>query len=443
MKLYDFLKLRMLNTPNKTISDEVNTITYQEILNYAESFSQYLTHNKYGILCKSELNTAKVLMACLNAGVTAVLLSDRYGEIHTQKIIEKINIQYIISDNFIEEVKAKNTESEDLSDVALIMCTSGTTGSPKGAMITDENIITNLSDIEDYFEINSSDKILIARPLYHCAVLTGEFFISLIKGLDIVFHNTEFNPVKIVQAIYKNNITVMCGTPTLFYHLCNIAKRQTETLPLKTIAISGECMTDSVAEIIKNTMPQIRAYNVYGLTEASPRVSYLAPDNFDKNPLSVGVPLKSLEVKIVDNELLVKGKSVMKGYYNDVQATRKVIIDGWLHTGDIAKIDGNGFINIKSRKDNMIIRAGMNIYPQEIENALKQDERIIDLLAYGVKDEKVGQKIYLKIVSDQLSKSEVFEICKMVLPPYQYPDSIEFVDEIPKNASGKVIRSYL
>lgn len=438
--LYDFLKQQMLKTPDKTINDEKQTITYSELLDFAESFGVSLIKQKYGICCKSELNTARMLFACLYAGKTAVLLSPRYGEKHSQKIIETINLSFIITDENITQIKSENEESEEIYDVPVIMCTSGTTGAPKGAMITDENLITNLIDIHYYFNINCNDRILITRPLYHCAVLTGEFFIALMKGLDITFYNGEFNPIRVIEQIRQQYITVMCGTPTLFYHLCYVSKRQSDELSLRTIAISGECMTSAVATIIRKTMPDVDVYNVYGLTEASPRVSYLPTNLFDKYPTSVGLPLNSLSVKIVDHELLIKGKSIMKGYYNDPSATRKCIDNEWLHTGDIAEIDKNGFIFIKSRKDNMIIRAGMNIYPQEIENALKKNDNIEEVLAFGVRDEKTGQKIHLKVVGSKLTKTQVFELCKKHLPSYQFPDFIEIVTEISKNSSGKVIR---
>ena len=130
----------------------------------------------------------------------------------------------------------------------------------------------------------------------------------------------------------------------------------------------------------------------------------------------------------------------MKGYYNDPDATAKAIRNGWLYTGDIAERDESGRVYIKCRRDNMIIRSGMNIYPQEIENALKQDERIRDVLAYGEKNETVSEKIHIKVVT-ALSKSEIFEVCRKHLSTYQLPDVINIVDEIPKNASGKVIRN--
>lgn len=439
--LYEFLKEAMLKNPSKTLRDEENVITFKELIEYAESFAKKLTYHKYGILCRSELDTAKALMSCLCAKKTAVILSHRYGDKHSKRIIDKINLSYIITENEVENVADEKYETEDLSDVALIMCTSGTTGTPKGAMITNENLVTNLGDIEKYFSINEADRILIARPLYHCAVLTGEFFISLIKGLDIVFIGGDFNPIKVVEKIRQEQISVMCGTPTLFYHICNIAKRQAERMSLRTIAVSGECMTQIVADKMQQSMLDVRIYNVYGLTEASPRVSFLSPDLFNKYPTSVGIPLSSITAKTVDDELVIKGKSIMKGYYNDSESTHRAIVDGWLYTGDVAQIDENGFIYIKSRKDNMIIRAGMNIYPQEIENAIKQDFRIKEALAMGVKSDKVSQKIHLTVSGEDLTKSYVLDVCKKYLSTYQFPDEIEIVSDIPKNASGKILRS--
>ena len=130
----------------------------------------------------------------------------------------------------------------------------------------------------------------------------------------------------------------------------------------------------------------------------------------------------------------------MKRYYNDPDATAKSIRNGWLYTGDIAEVDDHGRVHIKCRRDNMIIRSGMNIYPQEIENALKQDERIKDVLAFGVKKDTVSEEIHISVVTS-LSKSDVFEVCKNCLASYELPDVIEIVDEISKNASGKVIRN--
>lgn len=438
--LYEFLKDKMLQHPDQVISNDSESITYSELLEYAETFGRTLTEEKYGLLFDSDLDTAKALLACLYANKTAVLLSKRYGEAHIQRIIDTVKLSYLITEEGVNKISDEQDECEDLSGVALIMCTSGTTGKPKGAMITHSNLITNLTDISKYFGINDTDHILIARPLYHCAVLTGEFLISLIKGLRISFMTEGFLPTKILKKAKEAEVTVLCGTPTLLYHLSSINLKLKEPLVLKSIAVSGECMTEAVAKVMRNAFPKTDIYNVYGLTEASPRVSYLPPDEFDNKSTSVGIPLSSLKAKVIDNELLITGNSIMKGYYNNLEATARAKQDGWLHTGDVAELDEQGNIYIKCRKDNMIIRAGMNIYPQEIENALKENENISDVLAYGVKNDTVSEKIHIKVVSS-LSKAEIYNICKQKLFSYELPDVIEIVDEIPKNASGKVIRS--
>ena len=300
--LYSFLKAKMNMNPDKIIRDESEAISYKELLTYAETFGKMLSNYdtaKYGVLCQSNLNSAKALMACFYAKKTAVMLSYRYGEKHNKKIIENMGLTHLITDSNIEvsEEAEKFSEVEDLTDVALIMCTSGTTGNPKGAMITHENLITNINDIDAYFDINSRQKLLIARPLYHCAVLTGEFLLVLVKGLDIVFMDGDFDPTHIIRTIRQHKVSVLCGTPTMLYHIALAAKKALD-LPLETLAVSGECMTLKAAECIRAAFPDVSIYNVYGLTEASPRVSYLPPELFDKYPLSVGYPLRSLMVKL-------------------------------------------------------------------------------------------------------------------------------------------------
>ena len=441
--LYDFIRGKMEKFKDQTLSDESRTISYLQALDLAEIFAQKLIQPKYGILCESELNTGLGLLACLKANITAVPLSARYGKAHTTRIIKHTGISHIITDEggqlAIKQITESSPEHEDLSDTALIMCTSGTTGMPKGAMITHENLITNLLDIERYFAIGTSDTILIARPLYHCAVLTGEFLISLCRGLNVRFYNGDFNPVRLLREIEAYGTTVLGGTPTLFYHLCQTAGRSKQPLSLKTVAVSGECMTESVAKTMRTTLPKTKIYNVYGLTEASPRVSALPPGQFDEYPPSVGFPLKSVETRTENGELLIRGKTIMKGYYNDPVQTAKVLSNGWLHTGDGAAIDSDGKITIKGRLDNMIIRAGMNIFPQEIESTLKADPRVIDAMVYGEQN-GVTQRLCVKIAANGLAKHDVMAICLELLPAYEIPDVVEFVEFLPRNASGKLLR---
>lgn len=426
--LYEFIKSRALAYKSLTVNGTEISAFFREV----EILGKKLTKHKYGILCDDEFNSAKSFLACLYAKKTAVMLSKRYGAEHTKKIIETIEVSHLITDGDIIGITEEKQEKEELSDVALIMCTSGTTGAPKGAMLSEENILINLLDIEKYFKLKEYDTILICRPLYHCAVLTSEFLISLILGIHIVFVNETMNPVGIIEKIQKHNINVFCGTPTLFHHICRFAGRLNASLPLSTIAVSGECMTLTTAKEMIECFPSTDIYHVYGMTEASPRISYLKPELFNDNPISVGCFLEAVSGKIIDYELYISGKNIMKGYYNGKRA------EEWFPTGDLAEIK-DGLLYIKGRKDNMIIRAGMNIYPQEIESLLKTDKRISEVLAYGVKHPDVGQKIHID-VETELSLKDVVELCKKLLPLYQQPDCVN-ITRIMRNASGKIIRN--
>lgn len=456
--LWNYLKKAMDANPNKRLIEGETELTFRCCLSNVAAFaSQLIPGEKYGVLCHSELNGAQGVLSCLACGAIAVPLSYRYGERHYRKIIETMGIARLISDESgsikIVELNTSAVNNYCCDGTVMLLCTSGTTGVPKGAMISGQNLLSNLQDIERYFHVSREDCILIIRPLYHCAVMTGEFLIALVKGMDICFEEGQFNPIKILKLIREKQITVMGGTPTLFYHICNVLKRETQPLPLKTIMLSGECMTQAAADTLIACFSGVQKYNVYGLTEASPRVAYLPPDKFEQYPLSVGRPLDSITARVINEagdslpigtigELVVQGPNIMQGYYNNPMATQTTVQNGWLHTGDLAWLDANGYIYIKSRKDDLIIRGGMNIYPAEIENAVKQEPGIAEALAYPINDGAVSQRIGLRVVpaEDSLTKAQVFALCKACLPIYQLPDVIELVEALPRNASGKVVR---
>lgn len=454
MTLWRYLKLNMLNHLTQVISENGAEMNFEALLIWAENFSNKLKNFKCcAILCSSEMASAMALLACFAAEVTAVPLSPRYGEAHCRKILDTISPDAIIMDINGDIVVYKLTDSQYVAPdrhPALIMCTSGTTGKPKGAMLSEENIITNVSDIAEYFALDSNDAILIARPLYHCAVLTGEFLTAIVKGANIRFYSEQFNPTKMLELINEYRITAFCGTPTLLSIMARF-NRNAAPETLKHICISGECMSAEVGLKIREAFPNCNIYHIYGLTEACPRVCYLPPERFNEFPDCVGIPLKSVSVKILgasgepcnikeEGTLYVKGNNVMLGYYREPKKTSAVLRDGWLCTGDIAIINDAGFLKIKGRKDDLIIKSGMNIYPAEIEGVLKQDTRVKEVLVYGYRND-LGTQIGMKIAGKFSSVGEVKQLCMKSLPSFQIPARIELVGELPKNGSGKVIRS--
>ena len=437
MRLWNFIQTRMAGHPTQTVCENDYEISFSMLVRQTEQFAASLSGLRcVAILCDSALTAAKALLACFAAEVTAVPLSKRYGELHCNKILAKISPDAMITDEngMLTVKKLPDPEYvEPEIHPALIMCTSGTTGDPKGAMLSEENILTNVSDIADYFDMIEDDTILIARPLYHCAVLTGEFLTALIKGTRIRFYSEAFNPPMMPELICKYGITVFCGTPTLLCLMSRFVRKEAE-LPLKHIAVSGECMSRDAGLRIAETFPQAKIYHVYGLTEACPRVSYLSPELFRHYPDRVGIPLKSVEVKVVKKNgtlaetdekgvLYIRGGNVMIGYYSNPDKTSEVLKNGWLYTGDIASVNSAGLLKIHGRNDNLIIRAGMNIYPQEIEGTLKADKRVREVLAYGYTT-PTGTQIGLKIAGDFTTVSEIKRLCAELLPSYQIPMKI-------------------
>lgn len=455
MSLWDFIKEKMQKNPKQTIGENDSFLTYEELMISAERFSDYLTSEKIcAIYCHSEFLTGICVLACLAARVTAVPLSPRYGWQHTEKILQKCKPTCLITDLEgdigIYHITDSDCEfnREDLP--AFIIWTSGTTGSPKGAMLDEANILAVVKGISGYFRLTDDDSILISRPLYHIAVLTGEFITALVKGTKIVFYSERFNPSDLFYIIKEKQITTFCSTPTLLSLMASFRKMNALT-SVKYITVSGECLNKPAAKMIRECFPNAKIFSGYGLTEAAPRVSVLPDGLFDSEPECAGFPLPSVKLSVRDKEgkpmpfntpgiLWIKGDNVMRGYYKDDALTKEKMSNGWLCTGDIAVIDRNGKLYIKGRVDDLIIRAGMNIYPREIEAALKTDKRTKEVLVYGIKRKDSTDDIGMKISGTFGSVDEVRRLCVKLLPSFQVPTKIDIVDDIPKNGSGKIIR---
>lgn len=452
MKLWNYIKEKMMEHPDQSICEGDTHLTYEELCIYAEEHGHTLSAECYGILCRSEMAAAMELLACLAGGKTAIPLPSRYGSSFFDKIIKRSQVSHLLTDyeGTLTECQISDHSffASDDQVPAVILFTSGSTGEPKGVMLSEENLLSNVRGISSYFPINDSDTILISRPLYHSSVLTGEFLLALCNGAKIVFSSDPFQPKNILQLIEKFDVTVLGNTPTLMTVLSRFVRKQTT---VRLLSISGECMSDGMAKTIRQAFPNAAIYCGYGLSEASPRVAYLPANKFDQTPTSAGIPLPNVNVYILgkdgltcepgkEGELLVRASSVMRGYLNDTKRTNDVIKNGFLYTGDIAYYGEDGLLYIKGRKDEMINRAGMNIYPAEIENALLSDPNVFDVLVYGYQDGNT-QEIGMKISGDFLEVEEVVELCRKKLPAFQMPSKIELVFETEVYTLGKKNRS--
>lgn len=481
MNLWTELESRFkANATRPAITDNTGrSVDYSELLSSAKSVGAYIrantsTRSRVCILNSHSYYDAIGVLGTLSADCTVVPMSLNYGEPNCCSIINRAEPSLLITDidPLPESIAAKVLEKgvkvlsvlnldgpsdfetvSELSDMAFIMFTSGTTGIPKGAMLSHNNILSNLKDIAAYFTLTEEDHFLIARPLYHGAVMTGEFLHAMMHGSRITFYSESFSPRRLLSFLAEKECTTMCATPTLFYHLA--MNLRNVTLPfLSKVVVSGECLNPQVAKKLLEVFSSVRFFNVYGLTEASPRVSHLDPEFFMAKVGSVGIPLNSVEIKVTNDdgsvtpqgeigELMVKGPNVMMGYWRDEELTATKISDGWLHSGDLAQLDEEGFIYILGRKDHMIIRAGVNIYPQDMENTIMKDESIKEVMVWGEPDPNYGQRIcaaFVPAIDITLTTKDIMAICRQKLEPYKWPDEVLIVESLPRNASGKVMR---
>ena len=451
MKLWEELKERMLRHPGQTVREGSAAMTYEELVIFAERFAGWLTDAYYGIHCGSEMGAAMALLACLAAGKPAIPLPTRYGKEYCRRILHRAEPPALISDfgdglNVVRFTDVPACAHPMPPETAVVLFTSGSTGEPKGVMLSGENLSVNVRDICAYFPISQEDTLLIARPLYHSSVLTGEFLAALWTGAGIVFSSEPFQPQGILNRLRQHRVTVLGGTPTLLSALARFV-RQREGLAVRLLTMSGECMTEGMARAIRAGFPDAAVYCGYGLSEASPRVAYLPPELFDVCPTVTGLPLANVQVRLMRNgkptwreketgELWVRGKNVMLGYFDDPARTEAVLRDGWLRTGDLAFWNPDGLLTVRGRSDDMILRAGMNIYPAEVENALSGDPRVRDVLVYGF-SRNGTQEIGLKICGSFAEVDAVMRLCRERLPAFQLPARVELVPDTEMLCGGK------
>lgn len=397
---------------------------------------QIVSHTRPDFLLTSETAcvTSGLADACQAAGTQIVSMDNDFAD----RSFESANIA-------CSELDRSNR---------FVMYTSGSTGLPKGSVLTERNVLANIRDIRTYFTVMPGDNLLITRAFCHAATLTGDFLYGLLSGARIVFDTEPFMARRLLAFMERHRISVYSSTPTIFYQLA-LDKSAIRPSSLRLAQIGGEYLHRQVAQTIAERFSDMDIYCIYGLTEASPRVSYVSLQQYVEKTGCIGLLLPSMEAFIADHsgeplaageigELVVKGPNVFLGYWEDEALTHRKLRNGWLYTGDMAYKGPEGCYYTAGRKDDMIIRAGMNIYPKEIEHPLVEDFRIREAYAFGVPNPRYGQQIHVRVVSQEgqsLTKADVMDICRSKLGSYQYPDVIEIVAEIPRSATGKSLRN--
>jgi len=344
-------------------------------------------------------------------------------------------------------------------DIAFLQYTGGTTGVSKGAMLTHGNMVANMQQSSSWLgaRITLGEEVIItALPLYHIFALTANCLVFLkFGGRNVLITNPRDMP-GFVKTLSKEKFTSITGVNTLFNGLLNTPGfSELDFSTLKLSLGGGMAVQRAVAErwkaVTGNTLVE-----AYGLTETSPAACMNPMDLAEYNG-AIGLPISSTECRIVDEdgkpvgvdetgELCIRGPQVMKGYWQRPEETAKVLSeDGWLSTGDMAKMDERGYFFIVDRKKDMILVSGFNVYPNEIEDVLAAHPKVVEVGAIGVPDEKSGEVVKAVVVrnNDSLSVDELQEYCRQELTAYKVPRYIEFVDELPKTNVGKILRREL
>ncbi len=360
-----------------------------------------------------------------------------------------------------EELIQSSHEAEpdipvDMDDIQMLCYTSGTTGFPKGAMLSHGNLIWNSINMNFGWGVTPDDVSICAAPLFHTGALHCVAFPTFhTGGTTIVFKN--FDPKETIEAVQRERVTSMLMLTSMWIMLAELPDLESyDVSSVRWGLCGGSVLPTNTAEKLGRIFGNVFIAG-YGLTEASPGVSMLSPQYFEGRPDSIGKPIPHVEVRIVNEqdqdvevgevgEIIVRGHNVFKGYYKKPEATAETLRGGWLHTGDLGRYDEEGYMRFVDRKKDMIKTGGENVYAAEVEYALTSHPEVIEAAVIGVPDPVWVETIKAYVVrkpDSKVTEEEIIEHCKQIMASFKKPRFIEFIDELPKNPSGKVVKPVL
>nr|WP_295375541.1 class I adenylate-forming enzyme family protein [Pseudoxanthomonas sp.] len=346
----------------------------------------------------------------------------------------------------------------EASDLAVILYTSGTTGAPKGVMLTHANLLANAQAIVDYLALDASDRVLSVLPFYY-AYGASVLHTHLISGGCVVLGPGLMFPHLVLDAIEQAEATGFSGVPSTFALLLEpLAQRERPLASLRYLTQAGGAMSPALTGQLRERLPTPRLYVMYGQTEATSRISWLPPERLDDKLGSVGIPVAGVQWRIQredgsaaapgeSGEVCVRGPNVMAGYWNNPEATAQVLREGWLHTGDLGHLDADGFLFLQGRRSDMIKTGAHRVHPTDVEEVIAELPVVREVAVVGVDDEVMGQVIRAFVVAagelPPRAEDRIKAHCRARLAPYKIPRQVTFVDTLPRTASGKVRRFQL
>ncbi len=402
------------------------------------------------------------------SGIKAIFLHEQDARVNYAEVLEdaksrgdhSLDASVLLGtsqwDRMISGGTTPDPEPRDLHDVVNIQYTSGTTGSPKGVMLTHHNLVNNAYLVGAGLRWTPDDILCMPVPLYHCFGCVLGSLQCIVYGTTLVLPSAQFDPLATLEAIDGLRCTTVYGVPTMFVaELDHPEFANFDTTSLRTGIMAG---SPCPVELMKRVVREMHCSEMtiaYGQTEASPAITQsMSDDSLDVRTATVGKAMPCTEVKVVDQqtgetvevgvqgELLTRGYLVMQGYDKDPENTARAVDgDGWLHTGDLATMRPDGNLRITGRAREMIIRGGENIYPREIEEYLHTHPQIADVYVFGVPDERLGECVLAWVKSRDgagLTEEGVKAFCDGQIAHFKIPESIRFVNEFPMTVTGKV-----
>ncbi len=401
----------------------------------------------------TEKNIRYILETCRpSALVTSKRFAKRYGLGET----EDISLILADEDSTCMSSKVVTLPEPDPQDLACIIYTSGTTGRPKGVMLSHENIEANTRSIISYLNLGPGDSIVAVLPFFY-SYGSSILHTHLAVGASIYIEDNFIYPNKVLERMSREQTTGFAGVPSTFAMLLYRSNFSKLDWPhLRYVTQAGGAMAPATARQLKEVLPKTELFIMYGQTEATARLSYLEPGMFLEKPGSVGKAIPGVELRVVDKdgkevmpgetgEIIARGKNIMLGYWGQPEETAKILRDGWLHTGDLATVDHDGFIYIKSRKSELIKSGAHRISPREIEDVILELDSVSEVAVVGQPDRILGERIVAFVVPRDnagIDKKELLRHCRKNLASFKVPHKIEETDGLPKTSSGK-IKKYL
>src|SRR5688572_8444630 len=475
-----FDKAAQANRSRTALVDEDRSWTFGELAEESDAIAAMLREkvpgDTVGVLLLNSYKYVTTLLGVWKAGKTPVPLNYLLPPQELAYIIQDSGMSTLVTSQFFAQAVAavkplfgdkgvilmaddpdfapptSQAPTTSYRDPALYLYTSGTTGKPKGVVLTHRNLATNVEACQRAGGFDHRDSFLCLLPFFHTYAITGTILLPLLQGSKMVLID-RFQPLKVMKLIEDHSISVFLAIPSMY----RVLAHSEGDFNLKSVRFpisGGEPLPVAIAEAFEKRFG-VPIFEGYGQTEAAPVISLNVPTK--RKVGTVGPALPGVEIAIWDEqknpvdtdvigEIMVRGPNVMEGYYNLPEETSKTITREWLHTGDLGKMDSEGFVTITGRKKDLIISAGENIYPREIEEVLVQHPKVKEVAVIGVKDEVRGEVPKAFVIARDgmtVEEKELRQFCRENLAGYKVPKHIVIVPDLPRTPTGKVLKRML